>query len=153
MGREIAFVGDDFDIEASRDHGMLYDASGEWWPRCSLLVMRFRRGRKVVDDGDARAYFGRKTRVTQGAVELPPKSLKAWRRVGELREVFYDRAGDRAPGPFRHEFNKPRGLWRLIHLVKGKAASDPAILYRRRNIFRVELPDGCIVDDRGIAVP
>jgi hypothetical protein len=38
--------------------------------------------------------------------------------------------------------------------MKGKAASDPAVLYRlERNVYRVELPDGCIVGDRGIALP
>jgi hypothetical protein len=157
MGRKVAFVLRDTnrEIEAPRDFGMLYDSSGTWWPSCSLLVTKFKRGRSVDNSSDAKAYFGRKIRVTKGYVELPPKSVSQWKEIGPLHEIFYDRAGDRAPGPFRHEFNKPRGSWKLIHLIKGKAAKDPAILFRlgRTSTYRIELPDGCIVDDRGIAVP
>ncbi len=68
-----------------------------------------------------------------------------------MKEIFYERAG-RYEGPFRHEFNKPRGMWRLIWPFK-KGADEPVFLYTRRGFYRVELPEGCIVDDRGFVVP
>lgn len=139
------------------DAGMLFDASGTFWPKCSLLIADFTRGTEEVDA--AKDYFGRGAAVFEGEVELPPKELSAWQRLGEVATVFYDRAGTKAPGFFRHKFNAPRGLFKLIFLIKGKAAKQPPVLYtlfqRRtgRTFYRIELPEKCIVDSRGLVVP
>lgn len=166
MGREVEFdlretpIGR-FDqgktVVAPPDAGLLHDESGAYWPRCSLLVANFERGSEETDEG--KNYFGRGAGVKRGSVELPPKDISAWQKLGEIKTIFYDRAGTKAPGYFKHQFNKPRGLYKLVFLVKGKAGKQPAVLYtlfsRRlgQSFYRVELPSGCIVDDRGIVLP
>jgi hypothetical protein len=138
---------------------MLYDESGESWPGCSLLIGEFERGREEDDSGEGESYFGRNATVFAGGIDLPTRDLNAWQRLGEIDTVYYDRAGTKYPGFFKHTFNKPRGLFKVIFLIKGKAAKKPAMLYtlfRRRSektFYRIELPAGCIVDDRGIVMP
>jgi hypothetical protein len=144
-------------IRVPSDAGMLYDESGTYWPRCSLLISEFARGKKKSDQGAD--YFGRDATVFEGNVDLPPKDIAAWHKLGEIDQIFYDRAGTKHPGFFRHQFNKPKGLYRLIFLFKKRASKHPAVVYslwRRKTeeqFFRIELPEGCIVDDRGIVLP
>lgn len=152
MGREVSFVlrnGQKLKAKRLRD-GMLYDSSGKHWPSCSVLITPFENGTKEVDEG--KSYFGRNALVCEGRVDLPSKSLDGWKNLGELKEVYYDRAGTKHPGYFRHEFNKPRGILRLIWPLK-RAGRMPAVLYSRDGMFRIELPEGCIIDDRGYVVP
>lgn len=142
-------------IRPPRDAGMLYDDSGTYWPKCSLLIAEFDRGRKKTNEG--KDYFGRNADRREGHLDPPPQDISAWRRLGEIDQIFYDRAGTKYPGFFRHEFNKPKGIRvKLIFLVKGKAAKEPAVLYTLKSgktFYRIELPGGCIVDDRGIVLP
>jgi hypothetical protein len=157
MGRKIAFVlrseakksSRELEAKRARD-GMLYDASGKYWPKCSLLITPFENGKKEVSAGAD--YFGREAIVKEGHVDLPPRALGGWTLVGECRDVYYHRAGTKHPGPFHHEFDKPRGLWRLIWPFSRKA-HGPALLYARRSCFRIEFPEGCLIDDRGIVMP
>jgi hypothetical protein len=155
MGRDVTFLlKSDREISPPKRHGMLHDPSGETWPRCSLLVAHFEQGWKESKAPDGRNYFGRNAVVWEGEAELPPKDISKWKTVGELKTIFYDRAGTKHPGYFRHMFHKPRGLWRLLFLVKRSAANGPVVLSRYgRNTYRIDLPDGCVVDDRGIALP
>lgn len=155
MGRAVLFVTKaGRDLNAPARHGMLHDPNGETWPKCSLLVTHFEQGWKESKASEGRDYFGRNAIVWEGETELPPRDLARWKTVGELSTIFYDRAGTKAPGYFRHVFHKPRGLWRLLFLVKPRAAKGAVVLSRYgRNTYRVDLPSGCIVDDRGIALP
>lgn len=149
MGRNVLFVAEDGrEVSAHKRDGMLYDGSGIYWPSCSLLVAPFRQGTRESEKG--RDYFGRGFRVLEGTVSLPPRSLKQWREIGEIKHVYYRRAGKHS-AYFHHEFDRPRGLWRLIWPVK--RGSQPVALYSFGGCFRVELPAGCIVDDRGIVLP
>lgn len=154
MGRDVAFVmrASKREIEAKRKRdGMLYDASGKDWPKNSLLITRFDQGDEEVDEG--KDYFGRKTPVFAGGLDLSSewRELDGWRELGEVKDIFYHRVG-KYEGPFVHEFNKPRGIWRLLWPFT-KAAGKPAILYSRKNAFRLELPKGALVDNRGLVVP
>src|SRR5262249_39520451 len=152
MGREIEFdLKSGETIVAPPSAGMLFDETGTAWPKCSLLVKRFEDGTSRSDRG--KDYFGRKASVYEGHVELPMRALSTWKRRGEIKAIFYERAGTKLPGFFRHVFNKPRGLYKVIFWIKGRTAKTPAILYARGKDYRVELPDGCIVDDRGIVLP
>jgi hypothetical protein len=130
---------------------MLYDVSGYYWPPCSLLIAPFENGREACDVKKARNFFGRNVDVFEGSAPLPPRSLHAWRELGELDQIFYDRAG-KHDGPFKHTFNTPRGLWQLVWSFM-RAGDKPAVLYALDGCYRVELPRGCIVDDRGIVAP
>jgi len=162
MGRHVEFVlhadsrGRARELRARRQRdGMLYDVSGFYWPACSLLIAPFENGRAPCDDVQkARDFFGRSTRVFEGHASLPSRSLNAWRELGEVDQVFYDRAGKHS-GPFRHKFNAPRGLWQILWPFM-RGSNKPAILYACSELggcYRVELPHGCIVDDRGIVLP
>ena len=141
-------------IRPPRDHGMLYDDSGEWWPRCSLLITDFKRGSEFSEDSLGKNYFG-DADFFEGSVELPSSDLAKWEKRGTLDTIYYDRAGQKAPGFFRHQFHAPRGLWKIVFLFK-KAAKEPAIVWkleRRTPAYRIELPEGCIVSDLGIVLP
>lgn len=157
MGREIVIVLDTKrEIAAPVRHGMLYDHTGDDWPRCSLLITKFRGWTHEPDkreSSSARDYFGRSAEIGAGTIDLPDASLAKWQRIGNAAEIFYDRAGTKAPGYYRHRFHKPRGLWKVIFFFKGRAAKDPVVLFKTKGAYRLELPDGCMIDDRGIAVP
>lgn len=141
-------------FDAPRSAGLLFDADGVYWPACSLLVTTFGRGEETDDvDASTRAYFGKGAITRRGTAQLPPAELEQWTEVGELDTLFYRRTGTRAPGDFKHPFHKPKGLLRVVFALKGKAARAPVILSRRGAAYRIDMPDGCIVDDRGIVLP
>ena len=151
MGRQVEIVlRDGREVKPNARIGMLYDELGEFWSPDSLLVASFDQGTEETTHG--RGYFGKQAIVYEGHVDLPPESLGVWKKLGEVKEIYYDRAGTKHPGFFHHEFNKPRGLYRLLFLFK-KAGKLPAVLYQYGDAFRIELPRGSIVDDRGIVMP
>lgn len=158
MGRDVAIVlTNDREIDPPSRAGMLYDETGIDWPKCSLLIAPFRGWTHEPESTktfkSARYYFGRDTEIGAGTLTIPARALSSWTRVGDVREIFYLRAGTKAPGRFQHRFHKPRGLWRLIFLFNRRAANTPVVLYKSRGAYRLELPDGCMIDDRGIARP
>lgn len=140
-------------FDASPAHGLLYDPSGRHWPKCSLLVAPFREG-EIVDVGDthAAAYFGKGARVHRGPIVLPTADAGAWDELGELHQVFYTRTGTRAPGDYKHPFGEPKGMLRVVALLT-RALASPVILSELDGAYRIDMPKGCIVDDRGIVLP
>jgi hypothetical protein len=155
MGRDVAFImrsGHEFEAKRRRD-GMLYDETGKHWSKDSLLVAPFEQGEDEVEGNTrAREFFGSDFAIYRGGIYPPPSSLKnGWRSLGEVKTIYYDRAG-KYEGPFKHEFNKPRGIWRLIFLFD-RRAKGPALLYARKGCYRVEFPKGALIDSRGIAIP
>jgi hypothetical protein len=155
MGRDVIFVlhgGREISARRKRD-GMLYDESGYYWPKCSLLVAPFDQGHDPVDVTKARWFFGKNFDTLQGQAPLPPRTISAWKKLGELEQIFYDRAG-KYKGPFEHRFNSHRSLTQLVIGVLNRgAAKSPAILYAHGDCYRVEFPRGCVIDDRGIVLP
>ena len=150
-----------FDVEGRRGvlwlparAEMLHDPSGRAWPRCSLLFSAFQRGEREASPEEyagAPKYHLESDHVARiGVVDLPPRALTDWEELGELRALYYKRPGTRAPGAYRHNFNAPRGSWKIVFALKKKGA---ARLFKRGSLHRVELGSGCIVDDRGIAFP
>lgn len=157
MGREVVFeLGNGQSFDAPARSGLLHDPSGDSWAKNSLLVYPFKQGqREATDDELSRGgsdYFGSKARVLAGTCALPARSLTGWRQLGAVEYVYYSRAGVRAPGRYRHKFHSPRGLMRAVFALK-MSSREPAILYRKGRNFRLELPAGAIVDDRGIVLP
>lgn len=139
------------DVEPPLRAALLHDPDGEAWPKCSLLIGSFRRGRAAYDgDSKTDAWFGKDYAARRGEVTLPSKALSAWRRVGEVKEIFYDRRGTRAPGPFRHKFGKLH----LMALINGRGKAVLYVLRRARGRWwRLEFPDGCSINWRGISWP
>lgn len=136
---------------------MLHDPSGRAYPKSALIIGPFRKGGHSVPDnkfeGAPRYYLGRGYRGRYGSVRLPPKNLRQWQFVGyvskgdpEDGEIQYTRTGSRAPGGFYHAFNK-RGLGSMFN-GRGRVR-----LYRYGSFYRLQMPRGAIVDDRGFVWP
>ncbi len=152
-GEDVGFLLEDGrEINAPKSAGMLHDPTGRAWPKCSLLVMSYRRSSKAADDKqigrDARNYFGRDYEIGVSMIDTPPKALSQWTYVGDVQRVYYWRPG-RHQGSYRHDINKPKGLVKLLFLFRGKMK---ARLYRRGRTYRLEL-DKCHLDDRGLVRP
>ena len=138
---------------------MMHDESGRAWPRNSLIIGPFKPNTHgpVPDnrfEGAPRYYLGRGYKARYGTVNLPPRSLRAWKFVGyasrgepEDGEIQYVRRGIRAPGGFYHPWNKPM-LFGLIQGGKGRVR-----LYRYGAFYRLEMPRGATVNDRGFVRP
>ena len=144
-------------VDAPRDAMLLFDDDGKAWPECSLLIadLALHDTRDATDEetkGLPRQWLGKHYEAERSTVNLPPKSLDAWTLVGPLARIWYFRSGDYAPRFFKHAFNKPTGLRRLVFLVKGKRE---VLLYERRGMYRVELGNGksCQITKYGIEVP
>lgn len=82
-------------------------------------------------------YLGSNYPIHKGEapVESLPRELSAWAKVGRCVQIFYQRTGYRAPDFFQHEFSQPVGL------------------YERGRYYRLQLPSGCEVGERGFTRP
>ena len=114
---------------------LLHDPTGRTWPSCSGLVLPFRKTRQPLEDAEAAKYFGEGP-LRGELVGLPPKALREWRRLGEVREVLYRRTGRHADSFFHP-------------IAEGKRV----MLYRRGRALRLELGGGCTWNWRGIVKP
>ncbi len=129
---------------------MLHDEAGTTWSKHSILFLPFHRSGRPASDaqtkGAPRHYLGREYEIRVGSVDLPPRALSAWTRVGPVERIEYARPGTRAPGNFYHDFGKRRlaGLFR-----KGR---NP-VLYKCGRAYRLELGAKSISDSRGIVHP
>jgi hypothetical protein len=128
---------------------MLHDPTGEFWPKDSMLVASFRRsGRPATDEekqGDAKNYLGREYKSHIGSIELPPSALSAWKRIGGIETIYYERPGTKAPGKFFHHFGKRR--------IEAFFKKGSATLYKLGASYRIEMSPGSIATDRGIIFP
>lgn len=133
---------------------MMHDPDGEYWPECSLLIGSFSKYERPADEdeyqGAPKYYLGRTVSPYVGSVDLPPRALSEWDNLGDVEIFYYVRPGSKAPGEYNHHMNKPRGMMHLVFMVKGRGR---AILRKCDGFYRLDFPDGCILDDRGIAWP
>lgn len=145
-GYDVSFLmknGDE--IDAPRSAAMLHDEKGTHWPRCSILLMSFRRSGSSVEMAPNEAqYFGDDYDARRGSVTLPPKPLSKWALVGEVDKIYYERVGKHA-GLFKHQFGKRR----LVGFFK----TGKAVLYKLGGSMRLQMSGDCIVDARGIVRP
>jgi hypothetical protein len=123
---------------------MVDDASGEIFRRCDFNIVRWRTqslGRvSNVHDRDmavAEKYFvGEHGEVPEnievGSVVVP---RGRWKRVIEIRAIRYRRFGWKKG--FEHRYERPVWVY---------AAS-------RGSAWKVELPNGCVVNERGFVSP
>jgi hypothetical protein len=150
-GRGVHFVmEDDARVSAPRGTSMLHDPKGTKWGKCSLLFAGFTPGEREPTDaeaeGEPRYYLGKQHKMMVGRVELPPRALSSWEKIGRVKQIFYTRLGSKAPGYYKHPFGVRTALmlWR-----KGKMP----VLYKRGSCMRLELGADCLLDDRGIVFP
>lgn len=139
------------DIKPPRGYAMLHDPDGKAWPYRSVLVGPWRKGGKASDEEltiEMRKYLGRSHTIHKGGVNLPPRQ-GPWESLGEIAILFYKRTGSRVPPEkrkMRHEFGKTSVA--KILLGHGKAH-----LSKCGSWYRVNLPRGAVVDDRGFVWP
>lgn len=127
---------------------LLHDPTGKWWPVRSCLIGSFDKhgsARAAKPPKEAAQYLGRNYEIHAGTVSLPPRELSQWERIGSVETIYYERHGTKARGRFRHRFN--RGLSAFI---KGKGK---VTLYHHGRWYRLELPRGALLDDRGFVWP
>jgi hypothetical protein len=155
LGDDVGFVlKNGREIDAPKRALMVYDNEGDNWPKCSVLVasLKLRDTRQATKDeynGAPKDWLGRKYDAHVSTVTLPPRALGEWKHVGELRRVYYFRFGTKYPGPYKHDINKPRGLYKLLWLFRGEMQAN---LYRIGRMYRMEL-DQCVIDSRGVVRP
>lgn len=154
-GRRVLFVlTDGTEIEPPASYAMLHDPSGRWYSKRAVIVGPFTARGPAVNDppADAVAYLGPSVRC--GNVDLPPRALGDWKRIGVLRSedepgIFYERTGKLCRGNCskRHVFNKS-ALDRVL-LGRGRAT-----LYSWGRWHRVELTGRTVIlDDRVFGWP
>lgn len=134
------------DIVVRGSDGLMRDPEGRVWPKCSALVGPFGRKGPIVENAYARRWLGRRAVTRQGEMALPPRDLSAWKIVGEVEILYYLRPGSRAPGMYKHEFNK--GV--LDRLLFGKRK---VMLRKHGRFYRIDMGTKCTIDDRGFVSP
>lgn len=115
-------------------YGIIHDPDGKELPKCIVFVGPVRRTSvpAAAPSRKAKAYLGRKFPPKKAIVNRPPDS---WKPIGEVVEILYERRGKYA-GKYFHPFK----------------AFSPT-LSRSGRFYRLELRNGCIVDDRGFVFP
>jgi hypothetical protein len=151
-GRRVAFdFVDGAEMDVSPEHAMMHDPEGKTWARCSVLIGPFSPGSpEGVPKGGksvsaARDYYGRSYELKAGELDTPPRALSGWRKVGLVRRIYYWRPGPKYRGDFQHPVGKRK---HVFFGPKGRGA-----VYVRGRWVRLELPAGCILDDRGFVWP
>ena len=134
-------------VRAPKRDGMIHDEDSASWPRCSVLVGPYVRGTRDAHlDGKAKRYYGPGYQGQSSEITLPPRDLGDWTELGQVRRIFYVRAGNIFGGTrFKHKFKAKVLDW----LFRRK----PATLYRHGKWLRLELPGGCVVNWRGFVAP
>jgi hypothetical protein len=133
------------EVRAPKSAGLMRDGAGKDWPRCSILIGPYRKGRREASlDRAARSFYGPGYVARQGAVSLPPRELSEWSEMGTVRRIFYVRVGAIRGGErFKHHLRTTRFFVFPVRTV----------LYRHGRFLRIELPSGCIVNRRGFVWP
>lgn len=132
-------------VRAPRSYALLYDPSGEDWPKDDVLVAPFSPLRGEVQDDEAERYFGYVPR--KGKLHPPSRNLKNWIKLGEVDAIDYTRPGENA-GDFRHDFavGDAGGLYYLFPGVK-------PVLYKQTRMLLLHFQDGCVINWRGFVWP
>ena len=123
---------------------LVHDANGTILSPCELYILRWQGGgaptawQSDADRREAVAYFGRGEAIEAGRVTLPGRG--SFRRICRVSVIRYTRAGERA-GDYEHpyDFQYPKPVTLSI--------------CRQPLAFRLSLPDGCLIDDRGFVRP
>lgn len=138
---------------------MLFDFEGEVWPRTSVLFGNRPEG-KPSRPGRSR-YFGQGYETLSANYEIIPGdrmmlvNLDNWKFVGEVHEIWYDRAlehperwGGIKPSKTPDTKN-PKGF---LHHVFQKFEAPPG-LFKRGRYYRLELLPGTRFNMRGFVEP
>lgn len=120
-------------VKPPASYGIVHDPEGKVFSKCTIFVGPVRRtGESVGHSPNSRAYFGKKYDLRKATTGRPNGSFKT---IGQVVEIRYRRRG-RYAGGYYHPFK----------------AFAPT-LSRSGRWYKLDLRDGCIVDDRGFVFP
>jgi hypothetical protein len=131
-GREISFEMDDGQkIALPKRYGMIHNPKQS--TKCVVYFGPYERAGESVTQMPriASLYFGSDYDARGGYIDLPEGK---WDRVGNVNVIFYDRPGEHSDY-YRHEFK------------------EPVPLSRNGEYWRITLPKGSVVNDRGFVSP
>lgn len=129
-------------IRLKKNFGMVHDPTGRIANRCDVYLCEYTIDmdhslklsptmRKVVN-----GYFGSDARVVRALVEIPSGP---WQRLGVVETIYYARYG-KHEGPWYHPFED----------------TEPQVeLYKSRSCdaYKLQIPNGCIINDHGFVWP
>ena len=119
-----------------RDYGMIHDPDGAELNRCTFYFASYAKTGKPAKKTSRKAtrYFGKKYVLKETRVTIPEHG---WTDIGEAVEIRYERTkGSQYAAKYFHVFKKRSPM-----------------LSRSGRCYRLELKDGCVVDDRGFVMP
>lgn len=128
------------DVTLPKGYVVIHDTAGNLLSKCDLYIVKWHPNYGVsISDlphqelADARKYYGDKTPIKVGSVDVPEGP---WNVVGHVQLIRYFRAGH-DQDYYEHEFDPPVELYDC----------------ERPLAWRLPLPQGCVVDDRGFVWP
>lgn len=127
------------DIRLKSNFVLVQDTSGLLFDRCHMHIVRWHGVRRSLQSVRAnsvqvaRQYFGNGIPISVGEVEVPEGP---WQRVAKVKYIRYRRYGY-AKANYEHPFNPPVFLYAT----------------QRPLAWKLKLPNGCIVDERGFVRP
>lgn len=127
------------DIVLGKNFVLVEDPSGTYLERCDFYIVRWSSRKPSSNltttsiDDIVNDYFGDEHRLVHGSVDIPKGP---WQRVCEVAFIRYRRAGY-ASGDYEHPYD------------------PPVVLFQNEGVpaFKLALPSGCVVDDRGFVTP
>lgn len=147
-GREISFfeVGTKRRIDVPDGFFLVHDVSGKTFRACDVYAVRAYGSAIPITTSDpaaeaAKKWFGADVELVGHRVDVP---RSGWKREAQIDAIWYRR--DAAKGLLLHELDGP-----YQHVY-----DPPVWLYRTRSgprAWRIALPEGCIVDERGFVDP
>lgn len=124
-------------------YGIIHDTEGQELDRCDIFIGPFRRtSRRVQMDKRAKDYFGKEYHARGATVDVPKGP---WNPVGEVVQIWYRRPASEKPAKYKGVYYHP--------FYKRMFKRKPVMLSRCGRFYRLELPEGCIANDRGFVFP
>jgi len=121
-------------FHAPVSYGIIHDPEGKQLSKCVAYLGPYRTNKKPIEmTSDAKQYFGSDYDARSAVVNIPDGE---WKPMGTVTQIFYKRPG-KYEGKYFHLFNK----------------NTKVLLSRCKNHFRLEMPNGCIVNWRGFVYP
>ena len=147
------------DITAPEDFVVVHDTTGALLSRCDFHIVRWspkKASRHPTFShqtrDDVMRYFGDGVRVALGSIDIPEGP---WRPIGKIAVIRYRRIGkakivlEGQPGQDEHD---PEEI--VVRNFEHKYDPSVSLLYSHRPLaWRLPLPEGCIVDERGFVRP
>ncbi len=150
-------------VRVPKHFGVIRDPIGNHLNRCDVYVCAYEISGKPIGTIPKRmadfigSYWSPETKLVRITVDMP---RGPWHRVGVVRTIHYVRFNKDDPdqdedskraGPFWHDFDGSEGPWHYTFTDR-----DPTVvLYESgtQHCLKLDLPDGCIINERGLVWP